>query len=135
MFITTKLLDFVHRPDFHKPENTTFRKLDLFPSSGEGGGHLLYKKKTPKACLSTGDARTKEGWTKSRSLVVMSVTHHRQNPLECISHVVACIRCRRRLTTVGIHRSDHATPLYPQKLAVNFVDKWQSLSRYSSLAD
>jgi hypothetical protein len=29
--ITTKLLDFVHRPDFHKPENTTFRKLDLFP--------------------------------------------------------------------------------------------------------
>jgi hypothetical protein len=36
--ITTKLLDFVHRPDFYKPENTTFRKLDLFPSSGEGGG-------------------------------------------------------------------------------------------------
>jgi hypothetical protein len=43
-FITTKLLEFVHRPDFHKPENTTFRKLDRFPSSGEGGGHLLYKK-------------------------------------------------------------------------------------------
>jgi hypothetical protein len=42
-FITTKLLDFVHRPDFYK--------------SGR--------------------------WTKSRSLVVMSVTHHRQNPLEC----------------------------------------------------
>jgi hypothetical protein len=36
--ITTKLLDFVHRPDFHKPENTTFWKLDLFPSSGWGGG-------------------------------------------------------------------------------------------------
>jgi hypothetical protein len=35
--ITTKLLDFVHRPDFYKPENTTFRKLDLFPSSGGGG--------------------------------------------------------------------------------------------------
>jgi hypothetical protein len=44
--ITTKLLDFVHRPDFHKPENTMFRKLDLFPSSGEGGEgrQLLYKK-------------------------------------------------------------------------------------------
>jgi hypothetical protein len=43
MYITAKLLDFVHRPDFHKPENTTFRKLDLFSSSGEGG-HLLYRK-------------------------------------------------------------------------------------------
>jgi hypothetical protein len=40
--ITTRLLDFVNRPDFHKPENTMFQKLDLFPSSGEGG-HLLYR--------------------------------------------------------------------------------------------
>jgi hypothetical protein len=30
------LLDFVHRPEFQIPQNTTFRKLDLFPSSGEG---------------------------------------------------------------------------------------------------
>jgi hypothetical protein len=28
--------NFVHRPVFQKLENTTFRKLDLFPSSGEG---------------------------------------------------------------------------------------------------
>jgi hypothetical protein len=28
-------LDFVHRPVFYKLENTTLRKLDLFPSSGE----------------------------------------------------------------------------------------------------
>jgi hypothetical protein len=27
------------------------------------------------------------------------------------------------------------TPLYPQKLALNFVDKWRSISRYSSLAE
>jgi hypothetical protein len=27
---------FIHRPVFYKLENTTFRKLDLFPSSGEG---------------------------------------------------------------------------------------------------
>jgi hypothetical protein len=27
------------------------------------------------------------------------------------------------------------TPLYPQKLALNFVDKWRLISRYSSLAD
>jgi hypothetical protein len=41
--ITAKLLDFVHRPDFYKPENTTFRKLELFPSSGEGGAPTLQK--------------------------------------------------------------------------------------------
>jgi hypothetical protein len=27
--------DFIHRPVFYKLENTTFRKLDLFPSSDE----------------------------------------------------------------------------------------------------
>jgi hypothetical protein len=40
-----------------------------------------------------------------------------------------------RFTTVGIHRADHAPPLYQQKLALNFAKKWQTLSRYSSLAD
>jgi hypothetical protein len=34
-----------------------------------------------------------------------------------------------------LSRADHATPLHPQKLALNFVDKWLSLSRYNSLAD
>jgi hypothetical protein len=33
------------------------------------------------------------------------------------------------------HRAGHSTPLYPQKLALNLVYKWRSLSRYSSLAD
>jgi hypothetical protein len=32
---------FVRRLVFSRPENTTFRKLDLFPFSGEGGKHLL----------------------------------------------------------------------------------------------
>jgi hypothetical protein len=36
----TRFLDFVHRPVFQKLENTTFRKLDLFPSSGEGAKTL-----------------------------------------------------------------------------------------------
>jgi hypothetical protein len=30
-------LNFVHRPVFWKLENTTFQKLDHFPSSGEEG--------------------------------------------------------------------------------------------------
>jgi hypothetical protein len=30
MVITTKHLDFVHRPDFYKPENTTLRKQAMF---------------------------------------------------------------------------------------------------------
>jgi hypothetical protein len=34
----TGLLDCVHRPEFQILENTTFRKPDLFPSSGERGG-------------------------------------------------------------------------------------------------
>jgi hypothetical protein len=28
-----------------------------------------------------------------------------------------------------------ATPLFPKKMALDFVDKWRSLSRYSSLVD
>jgi hypothetical protein len=32
----TGFLDYDHRPVFKIIENTTFRKLDLFPSSGEG---------------------------------------------------------------------------------------------------
>jgi hypothetical protein len=35
-----------------------------------------------------------------------------------------------RLTTRGgIRSAGHATPLYPQKLALNFADKWRSLGR------
>jgi hypothetical protein len=32
----TGFLTFVHPPEFYILENTTFRKLDQFPSSGEG---------------------------------------------------------------------------------------------------
>jgi hypothetical protein len=34
--ITTRFLGFVQRPVFQKLENKTFRKLDVFPSSGKG---------------------------------------------------------------------------------------------------
>jgi hypothetical protein len=41
-FEITGFLDFVHHPVLQlNPENTTFRKLDLFQSSGEGERHLL----------------------------------------------------------------------------------------------
>jgi hypothetical protein len=32
-------------------------------------------------------------------------------------------------------RAGHATPLHQQKLALNFADRWRSLSRYSWHAD
>jgi hypothetical protein len=35
--IITGFLDLFHRPVFQRTENTTFRKMDLFPSSDEGG--------------------------------------------------------------------------------------------------
>jgi hypothetical protein len=37
----TGFLDFLHCPVFQKLENTAFRKLDQFPSSGERGRHLV----------------------------------------------------------------------------------------------
>jgi hypothetical protein len=57
--------------------------MDLFPSSGEGGGAPTLQKSQKLAFPQAMPEQKKSGrWTKSRSLVVMSVTHHRQNPLE-----------------------------------------------------
>jgi hypothetical protein len=52
-------------------ENTTFRKLGLFHSSGEG-------------------RVTSTRWTKSINPVILSVTHyrHRQNPLDSTIHAL-----------------------------------------------
>jgi hypothetical protein len=37
------------------------------------------------------------------------------------------LKCKTFATwPLGIRRTDHTTPLYPQKLALNFVDKWWS---------
>jgi hypothetical protein len=41
----------------------------------------------------------------------------------------------RRLRLMAMGFRNHATPLYPQKSALKFTDKWQLLSRYSLLAD
>jgi hypothetical protein len=55
-FITTGFLDFVHRPEFYKQENKTFRKLNLFPSSGEGGTYSIRNLRI-KLTLTTGDVK------------------------------------------------------------------------------
>jgi hypothetical protein len=60
MFITIKLLDFVHRPDFDKQKTQRFGNWICFRLQAKGGGGT-YSTEKPKACLSTGDARTKEG--------------------------------------------------------------------------
>jgi hypothetical protein len=73
-FITTKLLDFVHRPDLYKQKTQRFGNWICFRLQAMGGGHLLYRKKKPKACLSTGDARTKVGQPlETRGLYVTSL--------------------------------------------------------------
>jgi hypothetical protein len=59
MFITIKLLDFVHRPDFYKQKTQRFGNWICFRLQARGEG--TYSTEKPKACLSTGDARTKEG--------------------------------------------------------------------------
>jgi hypothetical protein len=69
-FITTKLLDFVHRPDFYKQKTQRFGNWICFRlQAGEG----TYSTEKPKACLSTGDARTKERNRSSFRNVVFSV--------------------------------------------------------------
>jgi hypothetical protein len=43
-FITTKLLDFVHRPDFYKQKTQRFGNWICFRLQAGGGRHLLYRK-------------------------------------------------------------------------------------------
>jgi hypothetical protein len=48
-------LDFVHRKEFQVQEDTAFRKLDLFPSSGEGEDTCYLHECTPKSVFSSED--------------------------------------------------------------------------------
>jgi hypothetical protein len=73
----TRFLNGVHHPFI---ENTTFQKLDQFPSSDVSGNTYSVgslRKSFRNVVLSiTGR------WTQSKNLVILSVTHHRQNPSE-----------------------------------------------------
>jgi hypothetical protein len=55
--ITTKLLDFGHCPDFYKPKTYRFGNWICFRLQARVGGDT-YSTEKPKACLSTGNART-----------------------------------------------------------------------------
>jgi hypothetical protein len=69
-------LDFIHRPAFQKLDNTTFRKLDLFPPSHEDGNRCSCRNVVFYSWWYTGQ------WKKSKNAVILGVMHHRQNPLE-----------------------------------------------------
>jgi hypothetical protein len=75
-------LDFVHRLYFNKI--TTFRKLDLLPSSGKKGRTKI---------LAVGPS----GWASLRPSVRLAqpllqiITHHRQNPLDFIGLIHSCL--------------------------------------------
>jgi hypothetical protein len=57
-------------------ENTTFRKLDLFPSSGDGGDTYSV------GSLRKSQLHLRTETSSFRNVVFSSVIHHRQNPLE-----------------------------------------------------
>jgi hypothetical protein len=58
-----------------------------------------------------------------------------RGPLSLVSTTEELLVWKTEITAVGICHSDHAVPLYPQKLGFVFAGKRQSLGRYSSLAD
>jgi hypothetical protein len=81
MAIERMFLDFVHRLMFLK--NTTFRELDLFPSSGK---IMAIKKETTHCTIRCVFLRNIRLWTKSKNIILSSALHHFQNPLELIYH-------------------------------------------------
>jgi hypothetical protein len=77
----TGFSDFVHHPIFWKLEKTAFRKLDLFPSSGEGGGE------TP-TLLDPLERANLNHWMNP---VILSVVHYFQNNLDSINVLVCSL--------------------------------------------
>jgi hypothetical protein len=65
--------DFIHRLDSKglEDKNTTFRKLDLFPSSCDPVSEAL-----------SSNSLESGWWTKSKNPLILCVIHHRQNPIE-----------------------------------------------------
>jgi hypothetical protein len=108
-----------HCPVFQK--NTTFRKLDLFPSSGEGGREDIYSVGAgPLELISITDHWPPEDgnrssfrnvafffntgrWKKSRKiLLILYNIHHRQNPFKTY----------RNVSTVRQHRENNCSSCF-----------------------
>jgi hypothetical protein len=81
--------------------------VEYVPPSPEDGNRSSFRNVVFSCLWNSGR------WTKSKNLVVMSVTHHRQNPLECI-----CIKL--------VDISDHLLQLLT---CVKLVDISDHLSR------
>jgi hypothetical protein len=64
-----------HSKNSKNSKNTTFRKLDLFPSSGEGKPTLLGPLERASLSHRSGE------WIESENLISLKVIHHRQNPI------------------------------------------------------
>jgi hypothetical protein len=65
-------------------ENTMFRKLDLFPSSGEGGGEDSYSVGAlrKRSFRNVVFPRIPDDGKSPKKTVILCVIHHRQNRLE-----------------------------------------------------
>jgi hypothetical protein len=79
-------LDFVHHSEFWISENTTFRKLDDFPS-------LMGTETETDPVSETfvcSSIQNSGRWTESRNPVILSGIHHHQNPVNytcCFSYL------------------------------------------------
>jgi hypothetical protein len=82
IYMHSELLSFWTSSIVQYSKNATFRKLDLFPSTGQEGKTPSQLGPLERANLNHWTFQNTGRWTKSINLVILSVIHHRQNPLE-----------------------------------------------------
>jgi hypothetical protein len=96
-------------------KNTTFRKLDLFPSSDEEWETPTLLDPLERANPSYFNNLSITRRTKSKNPVMLSVTHHRQNPSESMfCYTLLHFLAIRRYAAAGLWSSDRTPSLSAQ---------------------
>jgi hypothetical protein len=138
----TGFLDFFHRPIFYRVENTTFRKLDLFPSSGEGredtysvgplranpspedGNRSSFRNVVFSIQYNTGR------WKKFKNPIILCVIHYRQNSLEsayrCALHHWELVHA----FVVQVGQIESGCLLYKHTNKQGIIQSYESITHY-----